>query len=85
MGVLRYDIAGQSALISIYTVPGTKGYGVGTQIISTGSKWIQSHFPNIHKIQAKVLTKNVVSKKAFVNAGYTEHYTTYEANLIDES
>jgi len=83
-GVLRYDIDGRLAVISIYTVPGIKGYGIGTQIIRTGSKWLRRHFPNIHKIQAKVLPENVVSKKAFANAGYTEHHITYEESLIDE-
>ena len=24
-------------------------------------------------------------KKAFINAGYTEHHTTYEESLIDET
>jgi UDP-2,4-diacetamido-2,4,6-trideoxy-beta-L-altropyranose hydrolase len=83
-GVLRYDIDGSLAVISIYTVPGIKDYGIGTQMIRTGSKWLQCHFPNIHKIQAKVLPENVVSKKAFVNAGFTEHHLTYEESLIDE-
>jgi RimJ/RimL family protein N-acetyltransferase len=83
-GVLRYDINGRLAVISIYTVPGIKGYGIGTQIIRTGSKWLRRHFPDIHKIQAKVLPENIVSKKAFINAGYTEHHTTYEESLIDE-
>lgn len=32
-GVLRYDIDGRLAVISIYNVPGIKSYGIGTQII----------------------------------------------------
>ena len=83
-GALRYDIDGWLAEISIYIVPGIKGYGIGTQIIRTGSKWLRRHFPDVHKIQAKVLSENVVSKKAFVNAGYTEHHITYEEVLLDE-
>ena len=83
-GVLRYDIDGRLAVISIYTVPGIKGYGIGTQIIRTGSDWLHRHFPDVHKIQAKVLPENVISKRAFVNAGYTEHHITYEESLIDE-
>ena len=83
-GVLRYDIDDSLAVISIYTVPGIKGYGIGTQIIRIGSKWLHRHFPDVHKIQAKVLPENVISKKAFVNAGYTEHHITYEESLIDE-
>ena len=84
-GVLRYDIDERLALISIYTVPGIKeGYGLGTQIIRTGSDWLHRHFPDVHKIQAKVLPENVVSKKAFINAGYTEHHITYEEVLLDE-
>jgi UDP-2,4-diacetamido-2,4,6-trideoxy-beta-L-altropyranose hydrolase len=83
-GVLRYDIDEWLAVISVYTVPGIKGYGIGTQIIRVGSKWLRRHFPDVYKIQAKVLPKNVVSKKAFVNAGYTEHHITYEEVLLDE-
>ena len=84
VGVLRYDIDGRLAVISIYTVPGIKGYGIGTQIIRTGSKWLRRHFPDIHKIQAEVLPENIVSKKAFVNAGYTEHHIIYEKVLLDD-
>ena len=83
-GVLRYDIDGRLAVISIYTVPGIKGYGIGTQIIRIGSKWLRCHFPDVYKIQAKVLPENVVSEKAFVNAGYTEHHIIYEEVLLDE-
>ena len=84
VGVLRYDIDGSLAVISIYTVPGINGHGIGTQIIRTGSNWLRRHFPDIHKIQAKVLPENAVSKKAFVNARYTEHHITYEESLTDE-
>ena len=84
VGVLRYDIDGRLAVISIYNVPGIKGYGIGTQIIRIGSDWLRRHFPDIHKIHAKVLPENVVSEKAFVNAGYTEHHIIYEESLIDE-
>jgi len=83
-GVLRYDIDERLAVISIYTIPGIKGYGIGTQIIRVGSKWLRHHFPDVYKIQAKVFPENVVSKKAFVNAGYTEHHITYEEVLLDE-
>jgi RimJ/RimL family protein N-acetyltransferase len=65
-------------------VPGIKGYGIGTQIINAGSKWLCRYFPDVNKIQAKVLPENIVSKKAFVNAGYTEHHITYEEVLLDE-
>jgi UDP-2,4-diacetamido-2,4,6-trideoxy-beta-L-altropyranose hydrolase len=84
VGVLRYDIEGQLAVISIYNVPGIKGYGIGTQIISAGSKWLSRYFPDVHKIQARVLSGNVVSKKSFVSAGYTQHHITYEEKLIDD-
>ena len=84
VGVLRYDIDGPLAVISIYNVPGIKAYGIGAQIMRTGSDWLHRHFPDVHKIQAKVLPENVVSKKAFVNAGYTEHHITYEKVLLND-
>jgi UDP-2,4-diacetamido-2,4,6-trideoxy-beta-L-altropyranose hydrolase len=84
VGVLRYDIDGRLAVISIYNVPGIKGYGIGTQIIRIGSKWLHRHFPDVHKIQAKVLPGNIVSEKAFANAGYAKNHITYEKVLLDE-
>ncbi|RLC33460.1 MAG: UDP-2,4-diacetamido-2,4,6-trideoxy-beta-L-altropyranose hydrolase [Deltaproteobacteria bacterium] len=84
VGVLRYDIDGSLAVISIYTVPGIKGYGIGTQIIRTGSKWLHRHFSDVHKIQAKVLPRNIVSEKVFANAGYAKNYIIYEEVLLDE-
>ena len=84
VGVLRYDIDGRLAVISIYTLPDIKDYGIGTQLIRTGSKWLRHHLPDVHKIQAEVFPENAVSKKAFVNAGYTEHHIIYEKVLLDE-
>lgn len=84
VGVLRYDIDGRLAVISIYIVPGIKDYGIGTQIIRTGSDWLRCHFPDVHKIQARVFPENAASKKAFINAGYAVHHITYEEVLLDE-
>ena len=59
-------MAGVLAVISIYTVPGIKGYGIGT----TDNPYRQqvasvAIFPDIHKIQAKVLPENIHVEEGF--------------------
>jgi RimJ/RimL family protein N-acetyltransferase len=81
VGVLRYDISGSNALISIYLVPGTQGQGIGTQLIRSGSRWLKENIPQILTIEAEVMSLNVPSIKAFINAGYTKHHMTFKEVL----
>lgn len=74
VGVIRYDIAGNEALISVYLVPGTLGHGVGSQLIRCGSEWIRENYPQIVSINAEVFRQNVASRRAFESAGYLEHH-----------
>lgn len=81
VGVLRYDCQGSEAIISVYLVPGTKGRGIGTEMIVQGSKWIRMNCPEVLSIKADILQINLASKRAFLNAGYQEHHSTYEKVL----
>lgn len=81
VGVLRYDISGSNALISVYLVPGTQGQGIGTQLIRAGSLWLKENIPQIRTIDAEVMSHNVPSIKAFINAGYTKHHMTFKEVL----
>jgi len=81
VGVLRYDLSGEEALISVYLVPGGQGQGVGTQLIRSGSVWLQEHQPRIKVVTAEILSTNVASLRAFAQAGYREHHLTYQEVL----
>ena len=80
-GVLRYDIDGRLAVISVYTVPSLNGYGTGTEIIRAGSEWLRNYFPDVIKIQAKVFPPNAASRKAFIKAGHIARHIIYEKVL----
>jgi len=84
VGVLRYDMQGSEALISVYLVPGTHGQGTGTHLIRSGSTWLKNKYPQIHSIKAEVMPTNITSRKAFINAGYKENIITFKEDLINE-
>ena len=77
LGVLRFDLAGDQALISVYLVPGHQPPGAGTQLIKAGSNWLAGEHPEIRKINAEILGDNMASIKAFEKAGYKLNHLTY--------
>ncbi len=83
VGVLRYDLNGQDALISIYLVPGEHPPGCGTQLIRAGSFWLKENRPEIKRIYAEILEQNVASVKAFEKAGYHHNHLTFCDELYE--
>ena len=81
VGVLRYDMQGSEALISVYLVPGTHGHGTGTHLIRSGSTWLKQYYPQIRSIKAEVMPTNITSRKAFINAGYKENMITFKEDF----
>lgn len=81
VGVLRYDIEGDEALISVYLVPGGQGVGIGPLLICAGSAWVQENLPDVRVINAEILRMNIPSLRAFAKAGYEEHHVTYKKVL----
>jgi len=77
VGVLRYDVTGDEAMVSIFLVPGTSGKGVGTQLIRAGSTWLAKHRSEVFIINAEILGENLASQIAFARAGYRLYYLTY--------
>ncbi len=73
VGVLRYDLDGEGAVVSVYLVPGTHGRGFGTALLEEGSRWLQKNCPGIRYIDATILDGNQASLKAFRKAGYRPH------------
>ncbi|MBZ0104042.1 MAG: UDP-2,4-diacetamido-2,4,6-trideoxy-beta-L-altropyranose hydrolase [Sulfuricella denitrificans] len=81
VGVLRYDLAGDYAEISIYLVPGHSGRGLGTALLREGSMWIRLNLPQVRHIRAKILPDNLPSRKAFAKAGYMEVDGDFEYHI----
>lgn len=70
VGVVRFDLNGSSAEISIYLVPDTLQRGLGTKLLDIAEKWLQSHHPEINEVSAEVLASNPKSQHFFIKNGY---------------
>jgi spore coat polysaccharide biosynthesis predicted glycosyltransferase SpsG/RimJ/RimL family protein N-acetyltransferase len=81
VGVLRYDLKGEDAMVSVYLVPGKHGYGYGPDLLRAGCKWLRKNQTGIRSVVAEVLTANQASVKAFLEAGFEHHISVYRKNL----
>jgi UDP-2,4-diacetamido-2,4,6-trideoxy-beta-L-altropyranose hydrolase len=81
VGVLRYDLAGATATLSIYLVPGLAGKGYGSRLLLAGDAWLAAQRPEVKVIRAEVQPDNVASVGAFLAAGYRHERSLYVKNL----
>lgn len=70
VGVVRFDILGDRARISIYKVPRDINDKVPSGFVSAASRWFLSYNQAIAIIEAEIVEHNLVSQRAFKNAGY---------------
>lgn len=71
-GVLRLDLTGEVATLSIYLDPALTGLGVGPALLRRLHEWIPRYLPAIRRIEAFVKPDNGASRKAFLLAKFTE-------------
>ena len=81
MGVLRYDLTDTTAEIDIYLQPGLAGQGLGTQILLAGTQWINTNYPLVNTLRARVIAENTPSKRAFEKAGFHTAIYIYEKKI----
>lgn len=81
VGVLRYDLAGEVATVSVYLAPEHHGRGIGGPLLRAGSAWLRTHSPAIRRIDAEILEVNAASRKAFEQAGYHRHHSIYHYEM----
>lgn len=81
VGVLRYDVQGDEAMVSVYLVPQKRGRGYATELLKQGNVWLQENFRPIKRVKAEVLEENQASQHIFKKAGFTKHFTTFVAVL----
>ncbi|WP_397449097.1 UDP-2,4-diacetamido-2,4,6-trideoxy-beta-L-altropyranose hydrolase [Pseudomonas sp. NA-150] len=83
IGVLRYDLDGARAEVSIYLFEGRFGLGWGRALLNSGEGFIQRHWPQLQAIDAQVLPANQASINLFRDAGYEQADCRFERVLKD--
>lgn len=77
VAVLRYDIEGDAALISIYLEPGSGGIGIGSAVLDAGERWMNANRPAVRLFRADIVETNQRSRRAFRKAGFEPHRIQY--------
>ena len=76
-GVLRYDVTGTEATVSLYLDPKQTGQKLGLHILRQGTHWVAANLPAVQRIHAQILPDNVASIKTFTKAGYLAQHSCY--------
>lgn len=69
-GVIRFDVSGASAEVSIYAVPGRDARVRGADLLAAAEDWLARHRPEVRELRAEVLGVNAASHGLFAGAGY---------------
>ncbi|MDT3314018.1 UDP-2,4-diacetamido-2,4,6-trideoxy-beta-L-altropyranose hydrolase [Pseudomonas sp. rhizo66] len=83
VGVLRYDLRGFAAEVSIYLLEGRFGLGWGRSLLARGEAFVSRHWPQVTAITAQVLPGNRASLNVFRDAGFTQSACTFTRVLKD--
>ncbi len=81
VGVVRYDIDGGSARISVFMAPGQAGAGLGADLLSAAEARLREVHPGVARIVAEVLGENEASRRLFSSAGFGLREARYELEL----
>jgi UDP-2,4-diacetamido-2,4,6-trideoxy-beta-L-altropyranose hydrolase len=74
IGIVRYDVTGDTATISVFVDPHRHGQGIGSRLIGAADAWILARHPAIRKVIAEIHSENKASVRAFARAGYVERW-----------
>jgi RimJ/RimL family protein N-acetyltransferase len=83
VGVVRFDIGGQTAEVSIYLVPGLSEPGLGYEFLQKAEWWLAGNCPDIRFIKAEVMNDNIPSHRLFRSSGYKVESTCYLKQVRD--
>jgi UDP-2,4-diacetamido-2,4,6-trideoxy-beta-L-altropyranose hydrolase len=81
VGVLRYDVAGECADVSVYIVPGKTGLGLGTKLLAEGTVWLRCNVVGVRQLKARVVCENKASARAFEKAGYRCEFCEFTSDI----
>lgn len=81
VGVVRYDISGARAEVSIYLVPGQSGRGLGRALLGAAERWLAARHPEVALVDAEALAGNDASHRLFAGSGFEAHSTRYRKRI----
>jgi len=77
VGVVRYDIDGRSARLSIYLAPGSEGQGFGAELLQAAESRLGEARPEVEHVVAEVLGINEPSRRLFESSGFALRESRY--------
>lgn len=81
MGVVRFDIEGATAIVSIYLSPEGIFRGQGHNLLFKAEEWLKEHHTGVNIIEAEVLGENAASQRLFFGANYRVQSIYYVKEL----
>jgi len=81
VGVVRFDLEGEGAEISIYLVPEAPVRCRGGDLLQSAEDWLMEHCREVRQLHAQVLGGNIISKGLFMAAGYDVDNTLFSKKL----
>ncbi|WP_260955445.1 UDP-2,4-diacetamido-2,4,6-trideoxy-beta-L-altropyranose hydrolase [Pseudomonas citri] len=85
VGVLRYDMDGVEALVSIYLFEHRLGQGWGRALLGHGETFVSAHWPELRSLVAQVLPGNDASLGLFRQAGFAQNTCVFTRVLKDSA
>ncbi|KAE9644453.1 UDP-2,4-diacetamido-2,4,6-trideoxy-beta-L-altropyranose hydrolase [Pseudomonas sp. PB103] len=83
VGVLRYDLRGLEAEVSIYLLERRFGLGWGRALLARSESFVREYWPQLTAITAQVLPANCPSLNVFRDAGFTQSACAFTRVLKD--
>jgi len=81
VGVLRFDVKGPTASVSIYLDPQHTKSGIGPVLLQAGIKWVREYASEISWIYATILEENIPSQRLFRDAGFLRMSSDYRLEV----
>lgn len=78
IGVVRFDLDGGDATVSIFLAPARAGRGRGRALLQAGEQWIERRHPGVSRFLAEVLEGNSGSISLFRSAAYSLRALRFE-------
>jgi UDP-2,4-diacetamido-2,4,6-trideoxy-beta-L-altropyranose hydrolase len=81
VGVVRFDIDGTKAEVSIYLIPDGDNTTDGWSLLQTAERWLSVNRPQVVTLQAEVLETNERSQRLFLASGYQPGPDSYSKRV----
>ena len=71
IAVVRFDVEGRSAELSINLSPLERGKGLAPQCLALAKDYFEKQYPSVSKLIAEIKNLNIASRKSFEKVGFT--------------